>query len=420
MKKLFLSLFVFLFVFILCLFLGEQYFKKKFKPGYQTHYSGFDIVDSLVVYEDYQTDVFGNYVLSSLVRDTLKLIYNQTNCSFSDSHTEKRIASVDGIKQILVDFCMLKQNSKTQYPFEQYFQQLSAQSTWTKSDSAILQYAEFPFNSQGFRSIEFENYTSDKLKILFIGDSFVWGMTATPYYNSFVDLLLAKNRLVFNAGITSVDPIQYWSICKNYVDSINPDLVIINFYEGNDIMNKKRTHAQNIPHEHITNAGFFESNPEGQYLDAQSAYNYFEQKLQIPQNNMINTLLGKTALGSIIWTFTHPNKRYSYSAQLTKDESIDYTKIYVDSIASFLSLKEISYFYTITPDETSSVNAKTSIIGYDTLVIEQIFGNLEYYVPNNLTKSDYNQPKDFHFNNSGSLKFANFIDSIIQRKLSLE
>ena len=420
MKKLFLSLFVFPLVFILCLFLGEQYFKKKFKPGYQTHYSGFDIVDSLVVYEDYQTDVFGNYVLSSVVRDTLKLLYNQTNCSFSDSHTEKSIASVDGIKQILADFCMLKQNSKTQYPFEQYFQQLSAQSTWTKSDSAILQYVEFPFNSQGFRSIEVENYPSEKIKIMFIGDSFAWGMSAKPYYNSFIDLLLAKDYQVFNFGIPSVDPIQYYSLCKSYLDSIQPDLVLINFYEGNDFMNSKRIHAENIPHEHITNAGFFESSPEGIYLNPAEAYAYYAQLMRIPENSLINQFLGKTAIGSLIWTQTHPKTRYHYTANLDKEKSITYTKSYIDSIGLFLDTKEVNYFFLITPEEAAAYNQKQETIRFNVAAIEQTFTNLEYYIPHNLKHEDYNQPKDIHFNNLGSLKFANFIDSIIKIKLNVE
>lgn len=420
MKKLLRSLFTFLFVFLLCFFIGEQYFKKKFKPGYQTHYSGFEIVDSLIVYEDYQTDAFGNYVLSSLVRDSLKSIYNQTTCSFSDSQIEKRIASVDGIKQILADFCKLKQNSTTQYPFEQYYQQLRAQNSWTKSDSAVLQYAEFPFNSQGFRSIEVENYPSEKFKIMFIGDSFAWGMSAKPYYNSFIDLLLAKDYQVFNFGIPSVDPIQYYSLCKSYLDSIQPDLVLINFYEGNDFMNSKRIHAENVPHEHITNAGFFESSPEGVYLNPEEAYAYYAQLMRIPENSLINQFLGKTAIGSVIWTQTHPNSRYHYSANLNQEERLAYTQGYIDSIAQFIDTKGVDYCFIIIPDESAEYNKALEILSYDTFAVGQTFKGLDYYIPKNLVHEDYNHPKDIHFNNVGSIKFANFIDSIIQKKFSLE
>jgi len=416
MKKLFFALFLF----FLCCFLGEQYFNKNYKPGYQTHYTGFNIVDSLIIYEDYHTDVFGNYVLNPLVTDSLKVAYNFGDCNIKNAYYVNRISNVDGISKILGDFCALKHLKTPTSEFELYAAKLLQQTSLTEADSACLAYINYPFNAQGFRSIAFDNYPSEKIKVLIIGDSFVWGMSAKPYYNSFVDLLLARNMLVFNAGISSIDPIQYLSICKIYVDSIEPDLVIVNFYEGNDVMNKERIHAENRPHEHITNAGFFESNPEGQYLTAQEAYAYFENQMRIPQNTFINKLLGKTALGSVFWTLTHPNQRYRYSSQLTQEEGIAYTKTYIDSIAYYLNDKELPYFFTITPDESGDYNKNKTVLGYDTSKVKQVFDDLEYYIPNNLTHEDYNEPKDIHLNNAGSLKYANFIDSLIKIKLSNE
>lgn len=416
MKKLLFAFFLFSF----CLYLGEQYFKKKFKPGFQTHYSGFEIVDSLVLFEDYYTDTFGNYVLSPLVSDSLKKDYNQQNCDFDNLARKNRIASVDGITHILKDFCMLKQKNDMQYPFEKYIGELHKLKNWSKSDSAIMKYASYPFNSQGFRSIEIENYKSEKIKVMIVGDSFVWGMSANPYYNSFADVLLSRDYQVFNLGIPSVDPIQYYSICKNYVDSIQPDFVIINFFEGNDFMNHKRVHAQGIPSEYISNAGFFESTPQGKFLSAKDAYNFYADQLRIPSNSALNKLLSKTAIGSIIWTQTHPKTRYQYTASLTEEESIAYTTLYLDSIVSFLEGKNLNYFFTITPDESAQYNEKQTRISYNKEKIDLVFADLPHYIPSNLKHEDYNQPKDFHFNNSGSLKYANFIDSLIQEKLRLD
>ncbi|MCB0510440.1 MAG: SGNH/GDSL hydrolase family protein, partial [Bacteroidetes bacterium] len=244
MKKLSL----FLIIFFIVLFIGELVLQRKYTPGYQTHYSDFKIVDSLIVYEDYETDIFGNYILGSLIRDSVKSIYDYNNCSIANKQIENKIANADGIKKILEDFCKLKNILIPNNEFEFFSSSLLKQSKLDKSDSACLAYLNYPFNQEGFRSIEFDNYKSNKIKVLLIGDSFVWGMTAKPYYNSFADILLARNYQVFNAGIASVDPIQYWGICKNYFDKIDPDLVIVNFFEGNDLITKERIYGENLPH----------------------------------------------------------------------------------------------------------------------------------------------------------------------------
>ena len=78
--------------------------------------------------------------------------------------------------------------------------------------------------------------------------------------------------------------------------------------------------------------------------------------------------------------------------------------------------KSFLIFFTITPDESIDYNKNKSPLAYDTLVIDQIFKDLPYYIPSNLLKSDYNQPKDIHFSTVGSLKYASFIDSLIKIK----
>jgi hypothetical protein len=185
-------------------------------------------------------------------------------------------------------------------------------------------------------------------------------------------------------------------------------------------MNKKRIHQANKPHEHITNAGFFESYIEGEYLPPQKAYEYYKNLMRIPTNNLINKLLSKTAIGSIIWTQTHLETRYQYQAELTEDEGVLYTKLYIDSIAGYLTDKNIPYFFAIIPRENVDYNKNKIVLGYDTSKVKQVFNDLEYHVPNNLTHEDYNEPKDIHFNNAGSLKYAIFIDSIIKTKINIE
>lgn len=412
MKKALFSILIFL----ITIALGELLLRVKVQVGYQTHYSGFIIVDSLIVYEDYRTDSAGNYVMSYSVTDTLKNQFEVKSCNALDFSLDNRISNTDGIEHILMDFCMLKSKTKGNTPFEVFANSIYNKDSLDEVDSAYLAYFRYPFNQQGFRSIPFQNLQTDKIKVLLVGDSFVWGMSANPYYNSFADILSAKNYVVYNAGISSVDPLQYYHVLDCYLDKINPDIAIINFYEGNDIMPYERVHAMNRPHEHITNAGFFDSHPAGEYLDAYQAYDFYKSELAIPKNSSWNRFLGKTAIGSLFWTFTNPDSRYLFREGIDNKQSEEITHNVLVSIDSLLQTKKSSYLFTVTPDNKVE-SSSDRIITIDSAVINSVFGDIAYHSPSTLTINDYNEPNDFHFNNSGSLKYANFIDALIQSKL---
>ncbi len=413
MKKYLFSILIFVFV----LFAGEMALRIKNVPGYQTHFSGFDIVDSLVEYKDYTTDTAGNYLLSDVVVDSFKKYYDFKDCKFNNKKVLKDISNVDGVNDVIRDFCKLQHKTKGDSDFEKFAISLLKKPDPDHVDLAYLSYINYPFNSHGFKSIPFMPLKTNKTKILLVGDSFAWGMTAKPYYNSFADLLSTKGYVVYNAGITSVDPIQYLHVCKTYVDVVQPDIVIVNYFEGNDLLDYDRIHEQSKPHEHITNAGFFESNPEGIYLNAEECYQYYAEHLEIPKTSLMNRLLAKTAMGSIIWTATHPNQTAKFDSNKNEEERIAITKHYIQLIDSYLQEIKPDYFFTIIPTTNQNDNNKKSIVKCDEEVIAELFEDIEHYNPQNLYYKDYNEPYDFHFNNEGSIKYANFIDSLIQQKL---
>lgn len=405
-------------IFTIVIILAEFLFKIKFKPGYQTHLSGFVIVDSLIVYSDYSTDTFGNYVLSTIVTDSLHQQYNHKNCFIENSKIANKISNYDGIKAVLRDFCNLKQRSFL--PFEVFSDSILQSSSLDEVGNAYKNYINWPFNKNGFRSIEFVNHITDKNKILLIGDSFTWGMSAKPYYQSFADLLSTKGYVVYNAGISGVDPLQYYNTILNYTSMIDPDVILINFYEGNDLIQYPREMEYNKPHEHITNAGMYHAWPEGEYLNAEEAHKYYLDNISIPKTSWSNHILSSTSIGSIIWTLINPSKRANFYNKYSEKEKIDFTNQTLGKMLDYANSCNLKLIFSVIPSDDNAINQLRKDKKYmiDTNFIDQIFRDIEYHAIRTLDYKDYNGPNDLHFNSSGMSRYADYLDSLIQNKLN--
>jgi hypothetical protein len=154
-------------------------------------------------------------------------------------------------------------------------------------------------NEDGFRTKSFASIDTTKTKLLFIGDSFTWGMSAEPFYkNSFCDLLAQDSSLeIINLGIPAADPVQYAALAQKYIPSIQPSKVFVLFFMGNDLMREDRTNIGQ-PYYYWTNAGAIYADIDGQHFNAaQSAYDYLiAQKLFLRKpKNAFEWLVSKSA-----------------------------------------------------------------------------------------------------------------------------
>lgn len=100
-------------------------------------------------------------------------------------------------------------------------------------------------NSQGFRDRErVVERTVRAPRVLAVGDSFTWG-AGVSYDEVFVTLL--ERRLqsstpdaeVINVGVPAWGPHEELHLLKAYGVRFQPDLVLLNFFIGNDIQNKR-------------------------------------------------------------------------------------------------------------------------------------------------------------------------------------
>jgi len=97
----------------------------------------------------------------------------------------------------------------------------------------------FTTNSHGFNDIEHDKEKSpNNYRILSIGDSFAFGVVPYEFnYNTILRRLLKESGYsaeVINMGIPGAAPRNYYAILETEGGALQPDLVIVSFFVGND------------------------------------------------------------------------------------------------------------------------------------------------------------------------------------------
>jgi hypothetical protein len=281
-------------------------------------------------------------------------------------------------------------------------------------DSAILRYTYCPINRDGFRSIDFCATSHKRKKILILGDSFAWGHTTSIITNSFADILLTKGYAVYNTGISGADPAQYLAVAKAYIPLIKPDIVIVNFFMGNDITYYKRPVLPHLPILYSTNAGNLYSFYNGMlFSSASQIYSFIYESTHIPCNNIAGKICAKSAIGTLIWRTFYKSgfvklpytrnkyERYTVSEKYEKP----YSNVELDSIRSLTEQSGAKFILSVIPDIQNDALKDPRNTPY-------LFENLKYSLfP---AKKELYNMGDGHFNDKGHMVYANFLDSIIK------
>jgi hypothetical protein len=103
----------------------------------------------------------------------------------------------------------------------------------SKSTIANARTIHVQHNSLGFRDIEFER--DPRPTMLFIGDSFVWGVDAEAD-ERFTDLLRSRisNHRIVNAGVSGYGTDQEYLLLQRIWPTIQPTVVVLIFCTAND------------------------------------------------------------------------------------------------------------------------------------------------------------------------------------------
>ena len=285
-------------------------------------------------------------------------------------------------------------------------------------------------NEDGFfSSIEFTSESVEAIKrsgkkvIMLIGDSYTHGCCADHFDASFAQLLNdSEDFTVLNFGIPGADPVQYRLIVEKYAAALDPDMILLAVYGGNDILEYDRTPKPYIPLSYPIKNGPWLNSEGPIYLTKQGTYfkTFEEAKYHYHEYFSIwgdqASFFEKTIRNSVI--LSRPYMKWKTSNRFNElkhqmPESLErqpYSFQNLDSLNRFSESLGIPVVYSLIPSPSDVQNTVDLSKKYDF-----VFEQLPYHVPANLKASDYDGLTDGnHFNNNGHRKFAAFLETLIE------
>ena len=284
------------------------------------------------------------------------------------------------------------------------------------ADSAYWAAIGVQVNEDGFRSPGFNKFDSTKKKVLFIGDSFTWGMSAKPIKDHcFTDLIRNEtNNEVINLGIPAADPPQYLQLAKKYVPAIKPDIIFVMFFMGNDLMIRDREVIPGEPFYYYTNAGAIMADADGiHFKTAQAAYNYFASDryyMRYPKN-FFEWLVSKSSLLSRLYSVRFRIEEKWDFERTIRDTRI--TKKYLEEIKAIAEQNQVPVKFVLIPEmKEAGKDLNSYIRRYGDLLLDPALKDEWLILPN--SKDNFTPYPDAHLNNQGHRYYADQLEAFLK------
>ena len=273
--------------------------------------------------------------------------------------------------------------------------------------------ADFPegisANEEGFRDQGFaEQLASDRPRIMFVGDSFTYGLSASPITDCFADRIESCGYTAFNMGIPSVGPRQYAAVVEKYLPIVKPDLLAVMVFLGNDV---NWLASKLVPYQlpfHSTNIGqIYAYDKSGNRMTASEAYEYYYGGLwtrveYYARKSVLLSLLGHRCIGLRNRILT---SRYRDRREDVNQYAIDsFRKI--DALARAQGVPCRFFIIPTKPSMRHSVNRYESV--------RYVFEGLET-ICGDFDEEDYPAGRDVHLNNVGHEKMMRLVQRTFER-----
>ena len=181
-------------------------------------------------------------------------------------------------------------------------------------------------SNDGFFSIyDTDSLTVDSLRklskkiILAAGDSYIGTHDANNFVNRVND---DPHFALLNFGAGGADPLQYELIARHYIPKIRPDIFLVCFFTGNDMVYKIRQAAPGVPLFYETNAGtliadptVYTNRPPGPFATPQEAYDFMLPLLSLKSAHAtaLEKLAGSTAITTALYFLFNPRLKLDAS-----------------------------------------------------------------------------------------------------------
>ena len=210
-------------------------------------------------------------------------------------------------------------------------------------------------NSNGLRDAEYGAKKQNDFRILELGDSFTWGAYGTELNQTFAKILEKKlneksnglNYQVINAGVPGYGTDQELLYLKNDGYKFNPDIVMVNFFVGNDFLDNSRTHELTVK------KGYLVSNsPRQNALENMRNFliMHFHSYRLIEKGtiSLFNNFIQKYVKGKVQYD-EYESKLFLKPASSEMNGEFSKTKIILDEMNSYLKSKNIKFVIVIIP-----------------------------------------------------------------------
>lgn len=280
------------------------------------------------------------------------------------------------------------------------------------ADSAYWAMQGVYVNNEGFRTINFSALDRTKRSVMVIGDSFTWGLSASPIQDSsFCDLLTRYSDLeIINFGIPAADPVQYSLIADKYINGIHPDYVFVMFFTGNDIMRQDRKVVKGQEAYFWTNAGGIYADIDGYHFDsAQSAYQYLATKKYYLSNPSVwyEKIIASSSLLSRFYAGRFRIKEKVEAESARKDPY--YTLQYLYRIKKAAKDNNVPLKFILIPEKK---DLDKNLSEYYKALLKDAYLQENWLVPS-YKESFYTEYPDGHWNNQGHVNMALYLTDIL-------
>ncbi|MCF8276215.1 MAG: SGNH/GDSL hydrolase family protein [Flavobacteriales bacterium] len=365
-------------------------------------------VDSLIVFEGFTTDSTGILTVDTKLVAKMKARPNR-HVSASEHLSEERRYPHE-VYSVLMGHGLDTDYSKPLNEFWVRFNKLKfdERQAW---DRKYAEYASDPINKEGFYSIPFVAKADSKPSILLLGDSFTWGHSASDCTNSFANILFSRGLWVYNTGISGADVSQYKAILKKYGPLIRPDVVVCNFFMGNDVQYFERKLSEKVPLNYHTNAGVIYSNHFGvSFPTANEAYENIMKNMIIPQNTLINKIFSTTVFSTLCWEYLVNLGLIDHHFFIgEKFPQSPITAVQSEEMQRFCDSIGAKFVMSVIPEfKNGKLNGAE--------LIPNLFGEVPYYQHNSEVWM-YDR-EDGHFNDEGHLAYADYLEQILVKELA--
>ncbi|MDA9121140.1 SGNH/GDSL hydrolase family protein [Flavobacteriales bacterium] len=377
-------------------------------PGV-THYNQwFNPVDSLVPLKGFESDEHGIFKVDTSLVQSLSQDLRDARIGHKrvGAHA-KKIGISSEIAALVFDHVIALDNDSVNALLP--FRSLDSGAEISCLDSVVVHYLNNPINADGFYSIPVNCNCEGKTKVMLIGDSFTWGHSTSNNLFSFSNRLLARDYAIHNFGISGADVSQYQQILKTYLEIIDPDIILVNFYMGNDVAFHQRTPKALVPIFFSTNAGNLYSFRKGkEFLSMDEAYGNVISKTFVPEENWFERLVGSLAVTTLCWkVVSQYDDWWTYYSNRKLDDEVPVSTIQLIEMQHFCQVLGYDMRIVVIPEFKNGVVQQVELES-------KFFQGLNAVCP--ILESNFYNQDDGHFNDKGHLFYANFLDSLITRQ----